>query len=187
MIFADLNDREAHAAAEQSKEIAQHSSYKGIAIRVDITDQASVDDMMQNVLKEYGRIDYCVHSAGVSLFFHFPRPVEPTPAKVDTANLQIANLSGAMTPNIKADMFARTLDTNVLGTMLVVRAVSKAMAAQEPRSYESRRYGTRSLGRGSIVLLGSISPYIAAPGMMPYTSSKHAVIGITKSAGEWPF
>ena len=95
----------------------------------------------------------------------------------------MGNLSGAMAPNIKADMFSRTLDTNVRGTMLCVRAVSKAMAAQEPLSYESRRSGTRSLGRGSIVNLGSVSSYVAAPGMMPYTASKHAIAGITKTAG----
>ena len=88
-----------------------------------------------------------------------------------------------MTPNIKADMFSRTLDINVRGTMLCVRAVSRAMAAQEPLSYESRRFGTRSLGRGSIVNLGSVNSHVAAPGMMSYTTSKHAIIGITKSAG----
>ena len=96
---------------------------------------------------------------------------------------QIGNLSGAITSNIKADIFSRTIDTNVRGTMLCVRAVSKAMAAQEPLSYESRRYGMRSLGRGSIVNLGSVNSYVAAPGMMPYTASKHAIIGITKTAG----
>ena len=80
-------------------------------------------------------------------------------------------------------MFSRTLDVNIRGTMLCMRAVSKAMAAQEPLTYESRRYGTRSLGRGSIVNLGSVSSYVAAPGMMPYTASKHATIGITKTAG----
>lgn len=96
---------------------------------------------------------------------------------------QMGNLSGAMTPNIKVDMFSRILDTNVRGTMLCVRAASKAMAAQEPLSYESRRSGMRSLGRGSIVNLGSVNWHVAAPGMMPYTASKHAIAGITKTAG----
>ena len=80
-------------------------------------------------------------------------------------------------------MFSRTLEINVRGTMLCVRAISKAMVAQEPLSYESRRSGTRSLGRGSIINVGSVNSYVAAPGMMPYTVSKHAIIGITKSAG----
>ena len=80
-------------------------------------------------------------------------------------------------------MFSRTHEINVRGTMLSVRAVSKSMVAQKPLSYESRRSGTRSLGRGSIVNMGSVTSYVAAPGMMPYTVSKHAIMGITKSAG----
>ena len=80
-------------------------------------------------------------------------------------------------------MFSRTLEINVRGIVLCVRAVSKAMVAQEPLSYESRRSGTRNLGRGSIVNVGSITSYVAAPGMMPYTVSKHAIMGITKRAG----
>ena len=87
-----------------------------------------------------------------------------------------------MTPNVKVDLFSKTLETNVKGTMLCVRAVSKAMAEQEPLQYEGR-HGTRSLGRGSIVNLGSVNSYCAAPGMLPYTVSKHAVAGITKTAG----
>jgi NAD(P)-dependent dehydrogenase (short-subunit alcohol dehydrogenase family) len=70
------------------------------------------------------------------------------------------------------------------GTMLVVRAVSKTMAEQEPRTHHSARHGTtRSLGRGSIVTLSSANGFVPAPGTLPYTASKHAVIGITKAAG----
>ncbi len=67
--------------------------------------------------------------------------------------------------------------------MHCVRAVSKAMSAQEPLSYEGR-HGSRSLGRGSIINLGSAASYMASEGMLSYTTSKHAVIGITKSAGK---
>jgi NAD(P)-dependent dehydrogenase (short-subunit alcohol dehydrogenase family) len=73
---------------------------------------------------------------------------------------------------------------NAKGTMHCVRAVSKAMSAQEPLSYEGR-HGSRSLGRGSIINLGSAASYMASEGMLSYTTSKHAVIGITKSAGKW--
>ena len=67
--------------------------------------------------------------------------------------------------------------------MLCVRAVSKAMSTQEPLTYEGRR-GSRSLGRGSIVNMGSASSYVGAPGTMSYTTSKHAIIGLTKTAGK---
>ena len=68
--------------------------------------------------------------------------------------------------------------------MLCIRAVSKAMSRQDPLTYESRS-GIRSLGRGSIVNLGSANSYIGVPGKLPYTAAKHAIIGITKSAGEY--
>jgi NAD(P)-dependent dehydrogenase (short-subunit alcohol dehydrogenase family) len=76
--------------------------------------------------------------------------------------------------------------TCVLTLLLVlcVRTVAEIMTQQEPLTYFSRRHGERSLGRGSIIVnLSSISSYIAAPGMLSYTASKHAVLGLTKSAG----
>ena len=78
--------------------------------------------------------------------------------------------------------FEKLANINMKGTMLCVRAVSKAMSQQEAREVKGR-YGPRNIGRGSIVNLGSGNSYVAVPGHMPYTSSKHAVIGITKSAG----
>ena len=71
---------------------------------------------------------------------------------------------------------------NGRGTMLFVREVSRAMKSQEPLSY-SGWYGPRSLGRGSIVNLGSVNSRLGVAGKVPYTSSKHAVIAITKVAG----
>lgn len=76
------------------------------------------------------------------------------------------------------------VDVNIKGAVYFVRAVTSAMAKQEPLSFTGR-YGTRSLGRGSIVLLGSANSYIAAPGMVSYTTSKHAILGIMKSAGKF--
>jgi NAD(P)-dependent dehydrogenase (short-subunit alcohol dehydrogenase family) len=95
---------------------------------------------------------------------------------------KIGNIAPALTPDVNVDVFTKTIDINIKGTLLCVRAVSKAMSKQEPLTYTSRRYGTRSLGRGCIVNLGSINSFMAAPGMSPYIASKHAVVGITKSA-----
>lgn len=100
----------------------------------------------------------------------------------------MGNISGATTENLKVDVFDKTVAVNVRGTMLVVSAVSKAMASQEPRIYQNssaRKPLTRSLGRGSIVTLASVNAFVPAPGMLSYTSSKHAVIGITKTAGKY--
>jgi NAD(P)-dependent dehydrogenase (short-subunit alcohol dehydrogenase family) len=68
--------------------------------------------------------------------------------------------------------------------MLCVRAVTKTISAQEPKVYKGCHGAERSLGRGSIVNLGSGLSYGAGPGMMAYVASKHAIMGITKVAGE---
>ena len=63
--FADLNEEGASAAAEESKKLARDASFKAIAVKVDITNETSVDNMVQTALKEFNRIDYSVNSAGV--------------------------------------------------------------------------------------------------------------------------
>lgn len=96
----------------------------------------------------------------------------------------MGNVSVALTPNLDLDAFSATVDTNVKGAVLFTHAVTGAMQKQEPLTYTGR-HTTRSLGRGSIVLLGSVNSYATAPGMLPYVTSKHAVLGIARSAGKW--
>lgn len=86
------------------------------------------------------------------------------------------------TPLLDLDLFSKMVDVNIKGAVYFVRAVIGAMSQQEPLSYTSR-YGTRSLGRGSIVLLGSSNSYIGALGMISYTTGKHAILGLMKAAG----
>jgi NAD(P)-dependent dehydrogenase (short-subunit alcohol dehydrogenase family) len=98
----------------------------------------------------------------------------------------MGSISGARTENLNIDVFDKTIATNGRGTMLVLRAVSDVMAKQEPRTHQSSRHGTtRSIGRGSIVVISSVNGIMAAPGMLSYTASKYAVMGIAKTAGKY--
>lgn len=45
------------------------------------------------------------------------------------------------------------------------------------------RSGSRDIGRGVIINLGSANSYVATPNIIQYTTAKHAVMGITKNAG----
>lgn len=159
--FSDLNEQGAQDAAAESKKYATNAEYQSLVIKVDMADEAAVQNMVDHIVKEFGRIDYAVNSAG------------------------LGNISGAITPHLKLDVFTQTVDVNIKGAVYFVRAVSAAMATQDELTHVSNgRHGstTRSLGRGSIVLLGSVMSYIAGPGMLNYTTSKHAIIGVTKSA-----
>ncbi len=65
MVLADINEEGAQAAAEESSKLATHPSFRAIAVKVDITDETSVENMVEVALKEFARIDYNVNSAGV--------------------------------------------------------------------------------------------------------------------------
>lgn len=72
------------------------------------------------------------------------------------------------------------MQVNVDGTFLVTRTMSMAMKCQETRPIRGVGRGTT---RGSIVILGSGSSFVATPAMVQYTAAKHAVMGVAKNAG----
>jgi len=84
--------------------------------------------------------------------------------------------------------FLRTQNVNVTGTFYCVRAALAVMRAQEARpNFSGPGSGspaTRGHTRGTVVALGSALSVGAAPGFMQYTTSKHAVVGLVKTAGE---
>src|ERR1700687_3217001 len=67
-----------------------------------------------------------------------------------------------------ADSYAATFDTNVLGTLLSMKHELRVMLPQK---------------NGSIVNISSTYGHTGAPGASVYSASKHAVEGLTKSAG----
>lgn len=70
------------------------------------------------------------------------------------------------------------MDVNVFGMFLCTRAQSAAMVKQDVKPVSERG------NRGVIVNMGSCSSFVATPMMGQYTSSKHAVLGLTRNAGQ---
>ncbi|KAJ8133519.1 hypothetical protein O1611_g109 [Lasiodiplodia mahajangana] len=79
------------------------------------------------------------------------------------------------------DQFQKVLDVNVNGLFHVMSAVSAAMKNQEPRDVDASM-PVRGKSRGTIVNLASVSSFRALPHAASYTTSKHAVVGMTKVA-----
>lgn len=157
MVFADLNEIGAKESAEKSKTFATNPNYKAMALKLDITKKSSVQEVVDTALKEFGRIDYGVHCAGIGVISrnHVSDPIE--------------------------DEYLNVWNINVMGTVLVIGALVAAMEKNEIATISGRN-GTREVGRGSIVNLASADSYIAEPGKAPYIASKHAVMGVTKTA-----
>lgn len=95
VVVADL-----HAAEDVAKELG------GIAVAVDVSDQAATERMAAAAIDAYGRIDVLVNNAGIYSSL-IPTPLE----------------------ELSVEEWKRVYDVNVLGTYLATRAVVPHMRA----------------------------------------------------------
>jgi NAD(P)-dependent dehydrogenase (short-subunit alcohol dehydrogenase family) len=84
------------------------------------------------------------------------------------------NNAGAFAPGspleeLTYEQWRTVIDVNLNGAFLCVQNAFRVMKSQTPRG-------------GRIINNGSISAHAPRPNSAPYTASKHAVIGLTKSA-----
>jgi NAD(P)-dependent dehydrogenase (short-subunit alcohol dehydrogenase family) len=70
--------------------------------------------------------------------------------------------------DVPVDEWRRVVDTNLTGAFLCTQAAFRLMKRQSPRG-------------GRIVNNGSISAHAPRPHSAPYTATKHAITGLTKS------
>jgi NAD(P)-dependent dehydrogenase (short-subunit alcohol dehydrogenase family) len=81
-----------------------------------------------------------------------------------------AGVSGPGAPfeDLTPKQWQAVVDTNLTGTFLCTQAAFRLMKTQKPQG-------------GRIINNGSISAYSPRPNSAPYTASKHAILGLTKS------
>jgi NAD(P)-dependent dehydrogenase (short-subunit alcohol dehydrogenase family) len=84
------------------------------------------------------------------------------------------NNAGLFSPAVHLEdltyaQWRNVVDVNLSGVFLCTRAAFRLMKAQDPMG-------------GRIINNGSISAHVPRPNSAPYTSTKHAVTGLTKSA-----
>ena len=82
--------------------------------------------------------------------------------------------------------FQQFLQVNVFGMFLALRAETRAMKMLEAR-LASQVNPQRGRVRGVIINMGSCSSYCATASLGQYTTSKHAVLGLTRNAGRFDF
>jgi NAD(P)-dependent dehydrogenase (short-subunit alcohol dehydrogenase family) len=76
---------------------------------------------------------------------------------------------GVRLEDITIEQWRTVVDTNLTGAFLCTREAFRVMRAQTPRG-------------GRIINNGSISAQVPRPNSAPYTATKHAITGLTKSA-----
>lgn len=115
---------------------------EAVFVRCNVTLEADVKNLMQQVLNSYGRLDYAFNNAGI---------------EIEKGKLADGTL----------DEFDAIMGVNVKGVWLCMKYQLPLLLAQ---------------GGGAIVNTASVAGLGAAPKMSIYAASKHAVIGLTKSA-----
>jgi NAD(P)-dependent dehydrogenase (short-subunit alcohol dehydrogenase family) len=75
---------------------------------------------------------------------------------------------GVPLEDLKLDDWRRVVDVNLTGAFLCAREAIRIMKAQAPKG-------------GRIINNGSISAHVPRPLSAPYTATKHAITGLTKS------
>lgn len=78
------------------------------------------------------------------------------------------NVPSAPIGDIAVEDFLKVINVNFVGAYIVARGAFNLMRRQNPQG-------------GRIINNGSISAYVPRPGSAPYTSSKHAITGLTRS------
>ncbi|GMG35779.1 unnamed protein product [Aspergillus oryzae] len=116
VILADLNLSGAELVAQEStKKWATNSYFRTTAVQADVSDEAAVNNMVDVAVKEFGRIDYCVHAAGPKQQVSgSPGNLSPSHSKIVGADLlvltllAIDNIKNHIRVNVVAPFYTET-------------------------------------------------------------------------------
>ncbi|KAI1379751.1 hypothetical protein F4677DRAFT_441950 [Hypoxylon crocopeplum] len=123
-----------------------------LTLGCDVTDRQACQSFLNSVT---GRLDGLVNCAGTSQW------------------------EGKIGPDA---VYQRTMDINVTGTWNMATEALSRMSTQEDIERPGVVPGSvRSVGRGSVVNVGSGASLRGVSGLAAYTASKHAVLGLTRS------
>ena len=128
------------AAAEETAAACRALGVRVLALQADVGKSEAVSAFFDAVMKEFGRVDILVNNAGINR----------------------DNLAMRM----KEEEFDQVIETNLKGTFLCMKAVTRPMMKQRS---------------GRIINLTSVVALRGNPGQVNYCASKAGVIGMTKS------
>ncbi len=150
VVIAEYKADNAHAVAHEISRIGP----RALAYPVDIGDTDQIDQMVNDVVAEFGKLDILVNNAGV------------------LETLPLFDL----TPE-KWDWLQRV---NQRGVFFALRAAAMQMVAQIPE--EVKAAGKADHSYGKIVNLSSVAGRKGRPYAAHYSAAKWAVISMTQSA-----
>lgn len=133
------------AAAASLTGVAAANGGAVASVAADVSDEAAMTAAFDDISARIGGLDALVVSAGVALE------------------------TGLLVPEATVESFRNTLETNVLGAFVAVKAALPHLAATDG--------GTQP----TITIIGSDSGFVAVPGMVAYNASKGAIVQLTRA------
>ncbi|KAJ5548495.1 hypothetical protein N7513_005729 [Penicillium frequentans] len=175
MALADVNLEGVNETISLIK--ARGYSTKTLALEANVADAISVKNMVAQTVKAFGSIDY-------GSFFDLMPGWYGTDTETGNTAANVAGITTtARVPTAKYphQEYDTILEINTKGIMICmqeqIQAMQKQTATCTPGIDNPRR-----AQRGSIINIASVTGFSGLQNMMPYNVSKHAVIGLTKSA-----
>ena len=135
VVLADRDGPDAEQVAAQLRAGGGRAS----ARQVDVAVQAQVAHLVEETMREHGRIDYLFNNAGIG--------------------------AGGEVYQYSVEMWDRLIAVNVNGVAYGVHAAYPLMIRQ---------------GFGHIVNTASSAGLVCSPGLVSYSATKHAVVGLSK-------
>jgi len=131
-------------------------------------------DMLEEAIKEAGKNG--AHALAVPADVGDPAAVKNLFTRTLAAfgRLDVVfNNAGISVPgsfeDLTVEQWQSAVNTNLTGTFLCIQEAFRIMKNQNPRG-------------GRIINNGSVSAHVPRPDSAPYTATKHAILGLTKSA-----
>lgn len=138
LAIADLNPD----GGQDTVQLIREAGGTAVFIQTDVAQAAQVENMVNEVMREYGRLDIAFNNAGI----------EGAPVR---------------TMDVIEAEFDQILAVNAKGVWLCLKYEIQQMLRQ---------------GSGSIINTASVAGLIGAHSMSAYAASKHAVVGLTRTA-----
>ena len=101
-VIAEINGQNGQAVAEEIRA----DGHRALAVQTDVTDEKSVQEMVDRTMAEYGRVDALVNNAAI-----------------------FAALNRAKFEDIPRDDWTKMLDVNVIGSWICAKSVTPHMRA----------------------------------------------------------
>ncbi|AUD02194.1 SDR family NAD(P)-dependent oxidoreductase [Spirosoma pollinicola] len=161
VVVAEINEANGCETVNQIQQLGGDALF----VRCDVADPAQIESAIRQTVDTYGRLDIAINNAGIG--GKFGRFIDQTP-----------------------DDFDQIMAINVGGVFYGMQAQIRQMLLQQQTDHsapDGTPAGTgHSAGRihagGRIVNISSIAGVRGMPMGAPYSASKHAVIGLTKTA-----